>query len=539
MSDKAPSHPAPKRFAVHPLVLAFTLFGSPVAWLMQMTVGEILSSGACRAMMPGRLPAPVQPGLLLVSFLAFVVALASGLTAWMQWRTTRAEKPGRHVVDTGEGRTRFLAMTGMLEAFLFLSAILITTIAMAGTPTCPAQALAPSVPPTGMSQGEYIAKLGDCVSCHSAPGKQDFAGGFPLHSPIGVIYGTNITPDPDYGIGKYTQADFRRALKQGIARDGHHLYPAMPYTSFTRMSDADIDALYDYMLHDVKPVHIQAPRTSLWFPFNQRWGLMFWNLFFRPSGQFMPQTAMDAQWNRGAYLVETVTHCGACHTPRGPAYNEVAADRSSSTFVSGSDVDKWYAANLTGDPASGLGRWSQADIAQFLATGSAHGGMAFGSMEQLVENSGQYMTEADRQAIARYIKTVPAHGENMRFVPDAPPPVFELSGAGTYAQECSGCHGLHGEGQDGKYPRLADNPIVLSQDPTSQVRLVLQGATTAKTAGGPPQRRMPGFPQLTDRQVADVLTYVRQNWGNNASSVDTNKVKGMRSFLKQNGGSEE
>lgn len=520
-------HPAPQRFAVHPWLLAFTLAGAPASWVAQMTIGELLSGSGCR------LPL-TQPLLVLVSLAALAVVALSAGVAWRQWHSTQIEKPG-HAVDTGEGRTRFLAMTGMMETMLFAVAIVITGIAMAGTPPCLALTEAPTgSPPAGMSQGEYVAKLGDCVSCHSAPGKHDFAGGFPLHAPIGIIYGTNITPDPDFGIGRYSEADFRRALKQGIARDGHHLYPAMPYPSFARMSDADIAALYDYLMHDVKPVHAPAPKTNLFFPLNQRWGLAFWNLMFLHGGDFQSDPNMDEQWNRGAYLVKTVAHCGACHTPRGPAYEERATDRTSPLFASGSDVDKWYAANLTADPASGLGRWSQADIAQFLGTGYARQDAAFGSMEQLVENSGQYMTPEDRAAIARYIKTLPAHGEASKVT--APlPAVFEMPGAGIYAQGCARCHGMDGEGTPGKYPRLAGNPIVLSEDPMSQVRLVLEGAVTPNTRTGPPQERMPAFTQLTDRQIADVSTYIRQSWGNNATPVSERKVASMRHFLKTEG----
>lgn len=520
-------HPAPQRFAVHPWLLAFTLAGAPVAWVGQMTLGQLLSSGGCR------LPL-TQPALVAASLAALAVTALSGFTAWRQWHSTQGEKPGQ-AADTGEGRTRFLAITGMMEAMLFAVAIVITGIAMAGTSPCIALTEAPpGTPPPGMSQGEYVAKLGDCVSCHSAPGKHDFAGGFPLHAPIGVIYGTNITPDPDYGIGRYSEADFRRALKQGIARDGHHLYPAMPYPSFTRMSDGDIAALYGYLMHDVKPLHAPAPKTRLFFPLNQRWALTFWNMVFLHGGDFKPDSKMDPQWNRGAYLVETVAHCGACHTPRGPAYEERASDRTSNLFASGAIVDKWYAANLTADPASGLGRWSQADVAQFLGTGYAHQGVAFGSMAQMVENSGQYMTEADRQAIARYIKTLPAHGEIAKIAAPVPA-VFERPGAGIYAQDCAHCHGVDGQGTPGKYPRLAGNPIVLSKDPISLVRLVLEGAVTPRTATGPAQQRMPAFAQLTDRQIADVSTYIRQSWGNKATPVSEQKATNMRHFLKTEG----
>jgi mono/diheme cytochrome c family protein len=523
---RRPEHPAPHRHRVSSWLTGLILAGPPAAWVIQMTAGEFLSAGGCKAF-------PVRPVLLIISGICFIAASLASIPAWRQWRRTRHEKTDDKPIETGEGRTRFLALLGLLESGLFSLAIIITAIALAGTPACTPNALAPTIPPADMSRGAYVAKLGDCVSCHSLPGRHDFAGGFPLHSPLGTIYGSNITPDPKFGIGCYSRADFRRAVREGVARGGRHLYPAMPYPSFAGMSDADTDALYDYFMREVPPIAEPAPETKLHFPFNQRWAIRFWNLFFLSGRDFRVQAGHDPQWNRGAYLVQTIAHCGACHTPRGLAYEERATGHGSRLFLSGSDVDKWYAANLTADPDTGLGHWTESDIAEFLQTGAAHGGMAFGSMQQVVENSGQYMTPADRQAIARYLKSLPEGGKDTDFTPAALPAGFEPPAAGMYAQLCAGCHQAQGEGIPEKIPRLAGNPIVLSSDPRSQIRLILEGGATARTQAHPETRTMPAFARLSDREIAGIVTYLRRNWGNAAPAVSARQVASVRKDLSR------
>ena len=272
-----------------------------------------------------------------------------------------------------------------------------------------------------VARGAYLAKVGDCVACHTTGPQQPlFAGGLPLNSPFGIIYSTNITPDPINGIGKYTLEDFSRAVRNGIAKDGRRLYPAMPYASFTATTDDDIRALYAYFMNEVAPVNHKPPETKLPFPFNLRWSLFFWDFAFVKHERYKPHNDRDARWNRGAYLVQSLGHCGACHTPRGLGFQERAYTESCPIYLSGAVVDNWYAANLTGDSASGLGRWSEADIAAFLETG--HGGQiaAFGSMIDVIENSTQYLHKVDLNAIAHYLKSLPAHGEKASFEPDAP-----------------------------------------------------------------------------------------------------------------------
>ncbi len=391
--------------------------------------------------------------------------------------------------------------------------------------------LMPGVAAAQMSRGEYLARVGDCVSCHTAPGKPNYGGGLAINSPFGAIYSTNITSDKQYGIGAYSLDDFKRAVRQGVAKDGHHLYPAMPYVSFSATSDADMAALYAYFEHQVAPVHVQPPQTRLPFPFNQRWGLMLWNLVFAPKTT--PKPSADAQWARGAYLVQTLGHCGACHTPRGPAYNERGTTSATATYLSGGTLDNWHAPDLRGDSDIGLGRWREGDIADFLKTG--HGGnvAAFGSMTQVVENSSQYMTDADRLAIAHYLKSLPA----TRKAPPVPAPVAtrERPGAGLYASSCARCHGLDGRGSAGPgywAPAIAGNPAVVSADPTSVTRIILKGGRTAQTTGGAPPQTMPGFERLSDREVAEVATFVRQDFGAQAPAVTPRNVARLRQALK-------
>jgi len=359
----------------------------------------------------------------------------------------------------------------------FLNRTTLKVIACAGATVLSSLAGGQEVNLADITRGAYLAKAGDCVACHTAgPQSPRFAGGLPINSPFGIIYSTNITPDPDFGIGRYTLADFSRAVRNGVTKDDRRLYPAMPYASFTGITDDDIRALYAYFMHEVKPVSYKPPETKLPFPFNIRLSLMFWDVLFAKDERYKPHDDRDAQWNRGAYLVQSLGHCGACHTPRGLAFQERAYTESSPLYLSGALVDNWYAANLTGDPASGLGRWSEADIAAFLETG--HGGQIapFGSMIDVIQNSTQYLHKDDLNAIAHYLKSLPAHGEKSSYIPETPAATLALSamvtgelerpGAGLYQSFCAKCHQITGDGKPGKYPKLAGNSIVLSDNPT-------------------------------------------------------------------------
>jgi mono/diheme cytochrome c family protein len=398
---------------------------------------------------------------------------------------------------------------------------------------------------SGMSRGAYLARVGDCVACHTAgPQSPPFAGGLPLNSPFGVIYSSNITPDPVNGIGRYTLSAFTRAVREGVDNDGNRLYPAMPYPSFAKMRDEDIRALYDYFMNEVQPVDYKPPETKLPFPFNIRWDLMFWDALFVENERYKPRKDRDALWNRGAYLVQSLGHCGTCHTPRGIAFQEKAYTESSPMYLKGAVIDNWFASNLRGDVASGLGRWSKADIVDFLATG--HGGQiyAFGSMVSVVENSTQYFHKDDLNAIAHYLKSLPAGDERAKYQPDLPGVAMELSamasgeverpGAGLYQSFCIKCHKETGVGEPGKFPELAGNSSVLSENATSLIHLLLEGSTTAQTKAGPWPQDMPAFAgKFSDRQIAEVLSFIRNSWGNKAPPVTLREVVMLRRALQK------
>ncbi|CAN7783379.1 cytochrome c [Paraburkholderia hospita] len=394
-----------------------------------------------------------------------------------------------------------------------------------------------------LARGEYVAKAGDCAGCHTAAqGGAPLAGGLGLASPFGTIMSSNITPDRHFGIGQYTYEDFARALREGVTRDGKRLYPAMPYASFAKISDDDMRALYDYVMHRVVPVANPTPPSDVAFPFNQRWALRFWQLAFAPRGVYRLRADHDAQWNRGAYLVQSLGHCGACHTPRGAAFQERGYDESSKSYLTGSVNDHWFAPNLTGDKGSGLGRLSAAGIASFLKTGHAGGVIAYGSMVQQIEDSSQYLTDDDAQAIARYLKSLPAQKPSGTYTPAADAARASVNGNrvpdelslgfNVYRSFCARCHRDDGMGVPNTFPSLAGNPSVLTEDTTSLIRLLVEGGNSPATLTGPPRQSMPGFVgTLADVQIAQVLTYIRSAWGNNAQPVTANDVSTLRAEL--------
>jgi mono/diheme cytochrome c family protein len=391
-----------------------------------------------------------------------------------------------------------------------------------------------SADPPG-SQGEYLARAGDCVACHSVPGGKAFAGGLKMGSPLGAIYSTNITPDPETGIGTYSLEDFDRAVRRGVAKDGHRLYPAMPYPSYAKLSDADVASLYDFFMKEVLPVHQANLQNEIPLLLSFRWPLAIWNLVFTPSGKYVAKSDRDADWNRGAYLVQGLGHCGACHTPRGLAWQEKALDDSSSIYLSGALLDAWYAPDLRGDVRTGLGTWSKDDLADFLKHGHNRGATAFGSMIDVVNNSTPYLSDDDINAIAVYLKSLPATFAQQAVAYDdattaalrsghAPQP-----GAATYNGTCANCHGFDGKGFGPYTPALAGNPIVLDNDASSLINLVLNGSSPLVVKGVPDSYRMPQFrQQYTDQDIADVVTFIRNGWGNQAPAVTAPEVANLR-----------
>ncbi|MGB6508965.1 MAG: cytochrome c [Xanthobacteraceae bacterium] len=388
-------------------------------------------------------------------------------------------------------------------------------------------------PPT--NQGEYLARAGDCVSCHSAPGAKAFAGGLKMGSPLGAIYSTNITPDPETGIGGYSIEDFDRALRQGIAKDGHRLYPAMPYPSYAKLTDADVAALYSFFMKDVPAVHQANKPDEIPSYLRMRWPLAIWSVLFTKSGSYVTKSDHNAEWNRGAYLVQGLGHCGACHTPRGLAWQEKALDDASSDYLSGAELDAWYAPDLRGDLRTGLGGWSKDDLVDFLKAGHNKSETAFGSMVDVVNNSTPYMSDSDLNAIAVYLKSLPPTSTQPAVAYDDATTTALRSGHATQAGAavftgvCWACHGYDAKGFSPYIPALAGNPIVLDNDPSSLINLVLNGSNPLVVKGTPDSYRMPQFrQQLSDQQIADVVTFIRNGWGNQAPAVTPADVAKLR-----------
>jgi mono/diheme cytochrome c family protein len=388
---------------------------------------------------------------------------------------------------------------------------------------------------TPISKGEYLARAGDCIACHSVRGGKAFAGGLRMGTPMGAIYATNITPDPETGIGNYSLQDFDRAVRSGVAKDGHHLYPAMPYPSYAKISDGDLEALYTFFMKEVPPVNQANKDNEIPWYLSWRWPLAIWNAIFAPNRAYVSQEDHDATWNRGAYLVEGLGHCGACHTPRGWAFQERAYDDGRSAYLQGAELDAWSAPNLRGDLRTGLGGWSQADIATFLKSGHNDKGTAFGSMLDVVNNSTPYLTDEDIGAMAAFLKSLPATAQQAAFVyRDAPAQELQSGkpqqpGAAVYLGFCAPCHRIDGKGQAPFMPPLAGNPAVLDANPSSLINLVLNGAEPLVAKGVPDAYRMPQYRiQLNDEEIAQTLSFVRSGWGNDAAPVTTDDVKKLR-----------
>ncbi|QHD06425.1 c-type cytochrome [Pseudomonas sp. R76] len=385
--------------------------------------------------------------------------------------------------------------------------------------------------PALVSRGEYVARVSDCVACHSLPGKAPFAGGLEMATPLGAIHATNITPDRDTGIGAYTPADFDRAVRHGVAPGGRRLYPAMPYPSYAKLSDDDMRALYAFFMKGVEPAKQANLPSSIPWPLNMRWPIALWNGMFAPNATYAAKPNQDALWNRGAYIVQGPGHCGSCHTPRGLAFNEKALDETGAPYLAGGLLDGWYAPSLRQDHNTGLGRWSEEEIVRFLKTGRNQHAVVYGSMTEAFNNSTQFMSDEDLNAIARYLKSLP--GDPQR---DGSPWQYQAAnahvdapGARTYATRCASCHGLDGKGQPEWMPPLAGATSALAKENASAINITLNGSQRIVTAGVPDAYRMPAFrEQLSDEEIAQVLSYVRGTWGNHGGAVDAAAVNKLR-----------
>jgi mono/diheme cytochrome c family protein len=378
-----------------------------------------------------------------------------------------------------------------------------------------------------VARGKYLAILGDCAGCHSAPQGPAYSGGLPFTAPFGTVYSTNITPDKATGLGNWSEADFYRALHDGVAPGGKHLYPAFPYLYFRRLTRQDTDDLFAY-LHTLKPVHREPTPNRLMFPVNLRFGLIFWNwLYFDRTPPKIPASA-SAKWKRGEYLVNGLGHCAACHTPKTILFGD-ETDKP----LSGGVVDNWFANDLAGGQVEGLGQWSRADVIAFLATGVSPHSTAAGSMLEKVTSSTSHMSDDDRAAIATYLKSLPPQ---VIMAAEQPRREQMERGRGVYLAECQGCHAADGQPKDGSrsagYPSLAGDTLVMGRDPTTVLRIILTGGTAPPVAGKPKVKPMPAFARLDDGMIADVASYIRNDWGNRASPVDATEVHALRQALK-------
>ncbi len=383
-----------------------------------------------------------------------------------------------------------------------------------------------------IQKGEYLARAGDCVACHTNPEGKEFAGGRAMPTPFGALYSPNITPDEETGIGQWSADEFYRMMHSGVSRDGSLLYPAMPFASYSKVTRADSDAIYAYLM-SVQPVKQKNRPHELRFPFNKRELLIGWRTLYFNEGEHQPDPKQSEQWNRGAYLVEGLGHCAMCHT----AINALGGSKESQEFEGGMIPNQnWYAPSLTSNREAGLGEWELKDIAELLQVGVSKRATVYGPMAEVVYNSLQYMTDADAEAMAVYLKTLPKRDA------EAPPtsqarlvqPTVMESGRKIYDKQCAICHGADGKGQPPSYPPLAGNQSITMSSPVNSIRMVLNGGYAPGTKKNPRPHGMPPFSHiLDDDEVAAVVTYIRVAWENSGTPVAPTQVPELRKLLPE------
>lgn len=401
-------------------------------------------------------------------------------------------------------------MVLIVGTVLLAGALLPPGAAIAAATAAPATTKSPVARKSPSASGEYIARAADCMSCHTASPDKPFAGGNPLQSAYGAIYGTNITSDRETGIGTWSQADFERALRHGIRKDGAYLYPAMPYTSYTKMSAADMSALWQY-IHALPPIKNTIPKNTLPFPLSVRSGMAVWQGLYFTAGPFVPVSTKDATWNRGAYLVQALGHCSDCHTPR-----NIAQGPETTHTLSGAQIEGWYAPDISNDTLSKIDQWSTADLATFLKTGNAPDNTkAFGPMQEVVHDSLQYLSDPDLHAMAVYLKDQMTGSQAVKPTKASFPRT--AAGKRVYENNCSSCHQVNGKGTAGTVPALAGNDAVTASEPYNVVMAILEGFAPQGNWGA-----MGSFADtLSDDQISDVANYVRTAWGNGAPANAT------------------
>jgi mono/diheme cytochrome c family protein len=396
---------------------------------------------------------------------------------------------------------------------LCVLACLLSNVALAQSPASPER----------VERGRYLAVLGDCAGCHTAPGGQPFAGGLALTTPFGTLVAPNITPHRETGIGAWTEKEFLSALHEGRGRGGERLYPAMPYTAYTKMSVDDVLAMRDYFL-TVAPVTNKVIANQLPFPFNIRQSLIVWNWLNFRSGRYQLDAKKSAEWNRGAEIVNGAGHCGTCHTPK----SILGGDKTSTPLV-GATLQGWFAPDISTNPTKGIGSWSNDDIIQYLKTGANSFTLAIGPMAEVVSNSTSQLSDPDLAAIANYLKDSGTPADNRASKPMDATSAVMRAGAAIYKDNCAACHKDAGTGEMHLIASLAGSSLVLSDDPTTLARIVLEGARAVGTATRPTAPAMPAFNwRLNDNNISAVLTYIRNSWGNAAVPIAAGKISDAR-----------
>lgn len=411
-----------------------------------------------------------------------------------------------------------------LCVFVFGLAALVWHLNTRDEPDLSAPVAALNATPDLLARGAYLARAGNCAACHTTRGGTPYAGGRGIDTPFGMVNSSNLTPDVRTGIGSWSAAEFWRALHNGRSKDGRLLYPAFPYPSYTTVTRTDSDALYAY-LHSLPATAQPAPPHALRWPFNQQAALAVWRaLYFSPSS-FKPEPAQSAEWNRGAYLVRGLGHCGACHTAR----NALGATSTRLDLAGGLiPVQNWYAPSLTATQEASVHDWPLEDAVRLLQTGVAPQGTVLGPMAEVVQQSTQYLSPPDLTAMATYLKALPqTPPEPVRAASTAPRTAER--GAKLYDQHCAQCHGMQGQGVAGAYPPLAGNRAVTMASTANLVQVVRNGGFAPATAGNPRPFGMPPFVLvLGDEDIAVLLTHIRASWGNQAPAVTELEVGRLR-----------
>jgi mono/diheme cytochrome c family protein len=398
--------------------------------------------------------------------------------------------------------------------------------------------MARAAPSDGLiARGAYLALAGNCMTCHTARGGQSYAGGRGIDTPFGTVFTSNLTPDHKTGLGSWSPAHFWRALHNGRSKSGRLLYPAFPYTSYTEVTREDSDALFAYL--GSLPAADQPNRPhALRFPYQSQAALAVWRALYFSPGVYQPDARRNAEWNRGAYLVNGLGHCAACHTPR----NALGASREKLNLAGGLiPMQNWYAPSLISPHEAGVGDWDRADIVSLLQTGVSPQASVIGPMAEVVQRSTQHLTPQDLGAMARFLKELPptpARSAAAHAPVKAPLPVQDTGpavltgGAKLYDQHCAQCHGDQGQGVANAYPALAGNRAVTMPQTANLVQIVLNGGYAPATQGNPRPFGMPPFVLvLNDTEVAEVLTHIRSTWGNQAGAVtelDVNRIRAGR-----------